>query len=207
MFAQILDNALQQNAIKLDPPAQNKLCQYLELLRTWNNVFNLTRITQPHDMVYLHIIDSLVLNPLLKGNRLLDVGSGAGLPGIPLAILNPEQEWTLLDKNRKKIHFLTQSIAELELRNVKVVHDACENFHPHLSFDTIIARAFGTLRLLLENTEHLLDRHGIFLAMKGKYPQEELEQIPKGFKVQYTRKLEIKGINHLRHVVCLAIEG
>src|SRR5207247_1863961 len=103
-------------------------------IERWNRVFNLTSITDTRDQVYLHIVDSLLIHPYLHGENLIDVGTGAGLPGMPLAILNPHQEWTLLDKSSKKIRFLTQVIAELTLRNVSLVHDRVENFHPEIGF-------------------------------------------------------------------------
>jgi 16S rRNA (guanine527-N7)-methyltransferase len=154
-------------------------------------------------MVFLHIIDSLAVAPYLQGKHALDVGSGAGLPGIPLAIAYPDINWTLLDKNGKKTRFLTQVIAELDLQNIKAVHHRCEDFQPHACFNSIISRAFGTLTLFVETTEHLLCPNGIFIALKGKYPQEELANIPSRFTTQHVTRLEIKGIMADRHIVCI----
>ena len=205
-LAQALLIAADENNLVLSQIQQQKLLQYLDLLIDWNRVFNLTHITEPHEMVYLHLIDSLILHSYLHGKRMLDVGSGGGLPGIPLAIFNPDQEWTLLDKNGKKTRFLTQVIAELGLSNVHIIHHRCENFHPEHCFDTILARAFGTIRLFVESTEHLLCPSGLLIMMKGKYPQNELDEIPQRFSVDNVTPLNIKGMNVERHLVCLRRE-
>lgn len=202
-LAELLNTALQKNAMTLSPDCKQKLVAYLQLLQTWNRVFNLTTITRPNEMVYLHIIDSLAVEPLLQGDRYLDVGSGAGLPGIPLAIIHPEQHWVLLDKNSKKTRFLTQAVAELNLKNVEVIYSRCEDFHPAVCFDSILSRAFGTLRLFTEATAHLLCSEGLFIAMKGKYPQEELDDLPEQIMAKSITRLNLKGMDVERHVVCL----
>jgi 16S rRNA (guanine527-N7)-methyltransferase len=198
---ELLSNALEENQISLDTPSQDRLIRYLELMQTWNRVFNLTTITAPRDMVYLHILDSLMVQPFLHGERLLDIGTGAGLPGIPLAIVNPGRQWILLDKNSKKTRFLTQAVAELELANVAVIHSRSEDFQPAQCFDSILSRAFGTLHLFSETTEHLLCPDGILIAMKGKYPQDELADIPDRFRVKDITRLNMKGMNIERHIV------
>lgn len=200
---EILSKALQENKIELAQEDQQKLIRYLELLKTWNRVFNLTSMTKPHDMVYLHIIDSLVVSPFLYGTNLLDVGSGAGLPGIPLAIQNPHQHWVLLDKNNKKTRFLTQVVAELGLTNVNIEHSRCEDFHRKQCFDSILSRAFGTISMFVNAIEHLLCPNGLFIAMKGKQPQEELDALPNRFSVQKITRLTLKGIKRERHLVCI----
>ena len=196
--------ALKENNLTVTASAQQQLITYLDLLQRWNKVFNLTAITDPREMVYLHIIDSLAVQPLLTGKRLLDVGSGAGLPGIPLAITNPDQQWVVLDKNNKKTRFLTQACAELRLTNVEVVQARCEDFNPSQCFDNILSRAFGTLCLFTESTAHLLCEHGQFIAMKGKYPQEEINELSTRFLLQKSVQLDIKGISIERHVICLS---
>jgi len=202
-FNELLTTALLNNNHSLTNVARDKLTRYLELLLTWNRAFNLTSITEPTEMVDLHIMDSLAVAPFLQGQRALDVGSGAGLPGIPLAIVYPDMEWTLLDKNGKKTRFLTQVIAELDLKNIQVAHHRCEDFKPANCFTSILSRAFGTLALFVETTEHLLCPNGIFIAMKGKYPQEELTELPSRFVTQHVTRLEIKGIMAERHIVCI----
>lgn len=200
----LLDTALRENNIVLSKTATQQICQYLALLQSWNRVFNLTSIDDPKDMVNLHIIDSLVVKDFLHGTRMLDVGSGAGLPGIPLAIANPEQEWVLLDKNNKKTRFLTQVVAELGLVNVEVAHTRTEDFHPNEGFDTILSRAFSDLKTFLETTKHLIKPNGIWLALKGQYPKEELAQLPSCYTMQTIRRVAIKGINIERHLVLLS---
>ncbi len=199
----LLSQALQENGMTLTDIACQQLIHYLDLMQTWNRVFNLTTITKPRDMVYLHIIDSLAIQPYVHGKRLLDVGTGAGLPGIPLAIANPQQHWVLLDKNSKKTRFLTQVVAELKLDHVEIIHSRSEDFHPALCFDSILSRALGTIRLFAESSYHLLCQDGLLIAMKGKYPQEELNEIPKRFQLLDVTCLNINGINVERHIVRL----
>lgn len=198
-----LEQALAENNLSLNERAKQQLIQYLELMLTWNQVFNLTSITTPKEMVYLHIIDSLSVMPYLHGNQLLDVGTGAGLPGIPLAIANPDQHWVLVDKNSKKTRFLTQAIAELGLTHVSAIHSRSENFHPDQCFDSILSRAFGSLRLFAETTGHLLCPGGKLIAMKGKYPEEEINDLPPQFLVEDVSKLGIKGMDIERHIIRL----
>jgi len=152
-------------------------------------------------MVYGHLLDSLVIAPYLSGKHLLDVGSGAGLPGIPLAIMRPEQKWTLIDKNNKKTRFLTQVVAELNVTNVTVIHDRTEHFHTKELFDNIVSRAFGSLNFFVKTTAHLLHPHGMLIAMKGKIAKDELENIPKDFVIKDIIPLEIIGLTAERHII------
>ncbi len=205
-FSALLATALRENHLSVSAHQQQLLSDYLNLMTQWNRVFNLTTITAPRDMVYLHVMDSLIIKPYLKGTHCLDVGSGAGLPGIPLAIVDPTKHWMLLDKNSKKTRFLTQAVATLALKNVNVVHARVNDFHPARTFDTILSRAVGSIAELITMTEHLLAANGIMLAMKGKYPQTELSEIPSRFLSQNVIQLSIKGMNVERHVVVLAKE-
>lgn len=199
----ILVTALAENQLTLSDDIVNKLVRYLELLQTWNRVFNLTSITEPREMVYLHIIDSLMIAPFLSGKHFLDVGSGAGLPGIPLAILNPEQQWVLLDKNNKKTRFMTQAIAELSLKNAQAMHARAEDFHPDYCFDNILSRAYATLALFIKTTRHLICKNGTFIAMKGKYPQDELADINGLAGDATVTPLTMKGMTLERHIVSI----
>lgn len=202
-FGAILNRALSDNQLSLTEETKQKLVQYLELMLTWNRVFNLTAITDPKEMVYLHLIDSLLVAPYLHGTQLLDIGTGAGLPGIPLAILHPEHHWTLLDKNNKKTRFLTQTVATLGLKNVTVAHTRGEDFQPPHRFDSILSRAFGTLRLFVETTAHSLADEGMLIAMKGKYPQDELNEVPDTFKVIDIIPVTMQGMAIERHIIRL----
>jgi 16S rRNA (guanine527-N7)-methyltransferase len=200
---ELLINAARDNQLTLSSEAIDKLVRYLELLQTWNRVFNLTSITEPREMVYLHIIDSLLTAPHLNGSRFLDVGSGAGLPGIPLAILHPEQQWVLLDKNNKKTRFMTQAIAELGLTNAQAVHSRAEDFHPSDCFDGILSRAYATLALFIKTTRHLICKNGTFIAMKGKYPHEEIAELEGLAGDTKITPLAMKGMTLDRHIVCI----
>lgn len=202
----LLKQALAENQYELSDHMQQQLVHYLEMMQSWNRIINLTSITEPREMVYLHIIDSLSVMPYLHGNRLLDIGTGAGLPGIPLAITHPDQHWVLLDKNSKKTRFLTQVIAELKLAHVSAVHSRGEDFQPAYCFDSILGRAFGSIRLFAETTGHLLCPNGKLIAMKGKYPEEEINDIPKSFTIQDITRLELNGMNVERHIVRLIKE-
>lgn len=202
-FVSILQEGLKKNKLSLSDHQSQQLVTYLELLQTWNKVFNLTNITDPHDMVYLHIIDSLLINPYLHGSTFLDVGSGAGLPGIPLAILNPALQGTLLDKNNKKTRFMRQAVAELQLSNVNIIHSRTEEFHPVQGFDSILSRAFASLATFVESTNHLLAEQGVYLAMKGKVPHEELAELPSTRYNTRVEKIELKGMDVERHVICI----
>jgi 16S rRNA (guanine527-N7)-methyltransferase len=193
--------ALAENNFVLSPEQIQQLLTYLQLLNKWNRVFNLTNITTERDMVYLHIIDSLAVSPYLSGEYCFDIGTGAGLPGIPLSIVHPQLRFTLVDKNGKKTRFLTQVCAELSLKNVSIVQSRCEALHPESLADCILSRAYSSLALFVESCAHLLSPRGKFLAMKGKYPEEELQALPAGFEVQKIITLSIKGINIDRHIV------
>lgn len=203
MIRKFLQAALIANSYHFSDELQEKFVVYLNLLQHWNRVFNLTAIRDPKEMVYLHILDSLSISPFLHGKRIIDVGSGAGFPGIPLALINTDKEFLLLDSSSKKTRFLTQVINELKIGNVKIMHVRCEDFHPEKCFNTVVARAFSSLDVMLTKTQHLLCKDGQFLAMKGIYPEKELAKIPDEFKVLTVHSLRIKGLEADRCLVCL----
>ncbi len=173
-----LKNDLNQSITELLGPIDSykieRLYQYILLLHHWNQVYNLTAIRNPTDMIRLHILDSLIIEPYLSGDRWLDVGSGAGLPGIPLSIIHPQNHYTLLDSNGKKTRFLRQVIRQLALSNVEVQHVRAESFNTSKLFQGILSRGLGTLEYMIDLTEHLLSDQGHWFAMKGHYPEEEL---------------------------------
>lgn len=153
-----------------------QLLGFIKLLEKWNKAYNLTAIRDKEEMVRLHLLDSLAILPFIEGKRVIDIGTGAGLPGIPLAIYLPDIEFTLLDSNAKKTRFVQQVILELKLKNVTVCHNRVEQYHPETRFDTAITRAFASLSDIVELTAHLLSKNGVLLAMKGQAPDvSELE--------------------------------
>lgn len=192
------------NELKISTTFVSPLLHYLELLEQWNRAYNLTAIRDPADMVIKHLLDSLVVQPHLHGARILDVGTGAGLPGIPLALLNPEKEFILLDSNGKKMRFLTEVVRQLNLSNVHLEQQRSENFRDTKGFDSIVSRAFAALSDMLRLTQHLLAPKGQFLAMKGDYPSAELAILPAEFQVIQVHALHVPFLEAKRHLVCMS---
>lgn len=195
-----LIEGLQDLDMQAKPAQIGLLLAYIELLAKWNKAYNLTAVRDPLQMVTRHILDSLAIYPYLKGQRVLDVGTGAGLPGIPLAIIDPTRSYYLLDSNGKKIRFLQQANMELRLPNVSFVEDRAERFVPDQCFDSIVARAVGSIAEIQANTDHLLCPEGQWLLMKGHFPQEELEEIEMDYKIIDYR---VPGLDEQRHLVRL----
>ncbi|MCX7067126.1 MAG: 16S rRNA (guanine(527)-N(7))-methyltransferase RsmG [Methylococcales bacterium] len=155
----------------------DQLLAFIKLIAKWNKAYNLTAVRNNEDMARLHILDSLAILPYIEGKRVIDIGTGAGLPGIPLAIFLPEVEFVLLDSNAKKTRFVQQVILELKLKNVSVIHSRAEDYQPELGFDSITTRAFSSLPDMVTVTAHLLNPNGVILAMKGQIPEAELAEI------------------------------
>lgn len=200
-FGLELERGLTVMDLGLPQEARAKLCEFLEILFKWNRIYNLTAVREPQKMVSHHLLDSLAVLPHLTSKRLLDVGSGAGFPGIPLAIARPDLDTTLLDSSQKKTAFLRQAVAQLGLRNVAVVRERVEAWDPSRSFDLVIARAFADLADFVHATQHLLAPRGVFAAMKGRYAGEEIERLPKGFRLQRAVKLAVPGVKGARHLI------
>lgn len=179
------------------------LLAYLKLLDKWSGAYNLTAVREPSAMVTHHVLDSLVVRPWLKGPRVIDVGSGAGIPGIPLAFACPDLQFVLLDSNAKKTRFITQATHELKLPNVSVERARSEDYRPAQPFDTVISRAFASLAQMVEMTQHLCASDGVFVAMKGIHPREELAALPVQFKVERVEPLNVPGLNAERHAVVI----
>jgi 16S rRNA (guanine527-N7)-methyltransferase len=182
-------------------PQVERLERYLALLEKWNRVYNLTAIREPERMVTHHLLDSLAILPHVRGPRALDVGSGAGLPGIPLAIAAPELAVTLLDSSHKKAAFLQQAVAELGLANATVVADRVESWQTDARFDTIVSRAFADLGEFTAAAARLLAPGGVIAAMKGVHPHDEIERLPAGFRVREVLRLEVPLLDAERHLV------
>ncbi|MCF7967038.1 MAG: 16S rRNA (guanine(527)-N(7))-methyltransferase RsmG [Methylobacter tundripaludum] len=155
----------------------DQLLDFIKLIEKWNKAYNLTAIRDREEMARLHILDSLAIVPHVEGKRIIDIGTGAGLPGIPLAICLPETSFTLLDSNAKKTRFVQQVVLELKLKNVAVVHSRVENYHPESAYDAVLTRAFASLPDIVKLTAHLLVKDGVLLAMKGQSLDAELAEI------------------------------
>jgi 16S rRNA (guanine527-N7)-methyltransferase len=200
----ILNEGITTLGFKISSETQNNFFAFIELLQKWNKVINLTAITETEEIVVKHILDSLAIAPYLKGKSILDFGTGAGLPGIPLALVFPQYNFTLLDSNNKKISFLNQVVLNLKLGNVKVILSKVEQFNFASGFDTIIARAVGSLRDIIILTRHLLSPKGQLLVMKGKYPENELDEISNLAKIKI-HQLKVPYLNAERHLVCITL--
>jgi len=201
--AGILEQGLFDLGLPLGAEQQGLLLQYLVLLEKWNQVYNLTAIRDLTKMVEAHLLDSLSAVPLLAGESVLDVGSGAGLPGIPIAVAKPGWEVTLLDSNHKKAAFLRQAVAELALKNANVVCERVESWVAPKKFEVIISRAFSDLGEFVSLAGGLLAPGGVIAAMKGLHPFEELERLPSGFRVKEVRGLQVPGLGAERHLVLI----
>ncbi|MEZ5446532.1 MAG: 16S rRNA (guanine(527)-N(7))-methyltransferase RsmG [Gammaproteobacteria bacterium] len=199
-----LSDRLTAGALRLGLPlsaaAADRLLAYLELLRKWNRVYNLTAIRDTEQMMTHHLLDSLAVTPHVRGSRLLDVGSGAGLPGLVIAIVRPEVRCTLLDSNGKKTRFLTQACMDLKIANVDVVHCRIEDFHPAMAFDCIVSRAFAALGTFIAVAGPLLAADGELLAMKSVRGEEEIESVPAGWEVR-SLALDVPGLQAVRRLV------
>jgi len=187
--------------VELPDPAQRKLLDYLGELGKWNAAYNLTAVREPAAMVTRHLLDSLALLPFVSAGRALDVGSGAGLPGIPLAIARPALAVALLDSNGKKARFLRHAQRALDLANVEVIEARAEGLRPDAPFDAVLARAFGSLAEFLLATAHLGAPGAHWLAMKGKLDDKELKDLPKGFVVKDVIPLKVPGLDEARHLI------
>jgi 16S rRNA (guanine527-N7)-methyltransferase len=183
------------------PAAFERLLDYVELLTRWNAAYNLTAVRDPLEMIARHLLDSLAVAPFVQGATLADLGSGAGLPGIPLAVLEPAREHVLIDSNGKKTRFLREAVRELKLTNVRVEQARVENMRGQ--FDCITARAFASLNQMLALGGHLLAPAGTWLAMKGLLDKDEILGVPPEFHVAEVRPLAIPGLGAARHVIVI----
>ncbi|BBP86342.1 MULTISPECIES: 16S rRNA (guanine(527)-N(7))-methyltransferase RsmG [Pseudomonas] len=200
-----LSRGAQQLAVELSANQQELLLAYLALLIKWNKAYNLTAVRDPDEMVSRHLLDSLSVVPHVAalGDHWLDVGSGGGMPGIPLAILFPDRRFTLLDSNGKKTRFLTQVKLELKLANLEVIHSRVEAVQPERPFAGIISRAFSSLEDFANWTRHLGDGDTRWLAMKGVHPSDELVALPEDFRLEAEHALAVPGCQGQRHLLIL----
>ncbi|MEB6381170.1 16S rRNA (guanine(527)-N(7))-methyltransferase RsmG [Leclercia adecarboxylata] len=196
-----LTRLLDQAGISLTDHQKNQLVGYVDMLNKWNKAYNLTSVRDPNEMLIRHILDSIVVAPHLQGERFIDVGTGPGLPGIPLSIVRPESHFTLLDSLGKRVRFLRQVQHELKLENIYPVQSRVEEFPAEPPFDGVISRAFASLNDMIDWCKHLPAENGRFYALKGVLPADEIAQMPEGFVVEEAIKLRVPQLEGERHLV------
>lgn len=203
--SQALERQLKQGLDQLNLTADDgqvaALISYLQLLQKWNRHFNLSAVDDINAMVSRHLLDSLSLNAYLHGSRIIDVGTGAGLPGIPLAIMNPAKNFILIDSNGKKTRFLFQVKIALQLENISIENTRIEHYQNQQQIDMVMCRAFSSLEIMVSKSQQLFGKETKLLAMKGRYPEQELQNLPAGFEVNRVIKLDIPGSKFQRHLV------
>ncbi|WP_417665973.1 16S rRNA (guanine(527)-N(7))-methyltransferase RsmG [Pseudidiomarina sp.] len=206
MLAQ-LKKLLAQTTLSLSDDQQQKLVVLVEQLHKWNKAYNLTSVRDPQLMLSRHIMDSLVVLPHLQGQRFIDVGTGPGLPGLPLAIAAPDKEFVLLDSLGKRIRFIRQICHELKLKNVTAVQSRVEDYQPDIKFDGVISRAFASLNDMLTWCQHLPNSQGKFYALKGVYPEAELADLSAQFSAEEIIRLQVPEADGERHLVIITTRG
>ena len=190
-----------QLGIELNQQQAGQLLRLLDELDDWNQRINLTAIRERNAQITKHLLDSLSIQPLLRGERVLDVGTGAGFPGLPLAIVNPRRQFTLLDSTAKKLKFIDHVATLLQLPNVQTVHTRAETYRPTERFDIVVSRAVGPVEQFVKWAGHLCVGGGRLLAMKGRDPALEIEHLPSGWKVAAVHRLNVPALDEERHVV------
>ena len=198
-----LTRLLDEAGISLTDHQKNQLVAYVEMLHKWNKAYNLTSVRDPNEMLIRHILDSIVVAPHLQGERFIDVGTGPGLPGIPLSIVLPDAHFTLLDSLGKRVRFLRQVQHELHLTNVTPVQSRVEDFPAEPPFDGVISRAFASLNDMVNWCQHLPGTQGKFYALKGLIPNDEIDTLPAQFSVESIVKLDVPHLEGDRHLVVI----
>lgn len=202
-LSQQFDRLIAQTDLTVSELQKEQLLGYVALLHKWNKAYNLTSVRNPSEMVIKHILDSIVVSPNLSGERFIDVGTGPGLPGIPLAIMNPEKSFTLLDSLGKRIRFIKQVIHELKIPNVTPIQSRVEDFQPEEKFDAVLSRAFASMTDMVNWCHHLPKEDGVFLALKGIYSEEEANDLPEWCSVRDVVTLIVPELEGERHLVTL----
>ncbi|HDR1882202.1 TPA: 16S rRNA (guanine(527)-N(7))-methyltransferase RsmG, partial [Pasteurella multocida] len=190
-LSQKLEILLKQTALSITDQQKEQLIKLVLLLNKWNKAYNLTSVRDPMEMLVKHILDSVVVSPHLQGKHFIDVGTGPGLPGLPLAIVNPNKHFVLLDSLGKRISFIRNAIRELGLDNVEAVLSRVEEYHPEQPFDGVLSRAFASLKDMTDWCQHLPKQDGYFYALKGLYHQEEVEELSEKFTIQQVIRLQV----------------
>ena len=200
---ELLEDGIYELGLEERLAGDDLLMEYVTELLNWNRVYNLTSVRKPADIITRHILDSLTLIPHLNGDRILDIGTGAGLPGIVLAIACPEREFVLLDSSSKKLRFVQQTLGILKLENVTLENTRAEEYQPEVLFDTIICRAFSDLPDFYRHSAHLCSENGKMLAMKGVYPMTEIECMEDKSLIDDVVALKVPGLDAERHLVIM----
>ncbi len=210
MNSELIKQHLSKLSFDLPDSAAQQFSQLLKLLIKWNKAFNLTAVRGADEMVVLHLLDSLVPLPFIEGSQVLDVGTGAGFPGLPMAIARPDWQFTLLDSNAKKTRFVTQAVIELDLKNVTVMTGRAEKADINQPFNTVMCRATFSLADFLSKTYGLCVNKGLFLALKGSYPKQEIDalyqsakykSLAANIKIEATESVDVPGLDAERHLV------
>jgi len=202
MLIEQLKILINKTSLELSEQQITSLVDYVELLNKWNKAYNLTSVRNPEDMLIKHIMDSLMVGPLLEGKRFIDVGTGPGLPGIPLAIAYPEKDFILLDSLGKRVTFLKQVTYELSLKNVTPVQSRVEKFQPQEKLDGVLSRAFSSLNDMVTWCDHLVSKdQGKFLALKGQFPHEEMDNLPNNVEMLKSHTIIVPQLNAERHLI------
>ena len=198
-----LSRLLNEAGISLSDHQKNQLVAYVDMLHKWNKAYNLTSVRDPNEMLVRHILDSIVVAPSLKGERFIDVGTGPGLPGVPLSIVRPDAHFTLLDSLGKRVRFLRQVQHELALTNITPVQSRVEDFPAEPPFDGVISRAFASLTDMVTWCHHLPGDTGRFYALKGQLPEDEIAQLPAPFSVESVVPLNVHQLEGESHLVII----
>ena len=198
-----LENLLAQAEIQLTDLQKDQLIKLVQLLHKWNKAYNLTSVRDPQEMLVKHILDSIVVSPYLQGDRFIDVGTGPGLPGLPLAIINPTKQFVLLDSLGKRISFIRNAVRELGLTNVEPVLSRVEEYQPEQKFDGVLSRAFASLKDMTDWCTHLPKQDGYFYALKGIYHEDEVQELDKKFEVKDVITLNVPELVGERHLIVL----
>lgn len=196
-----LSDSLSRLPIEVSESQSDKLIDFVLMIHKWNKAYNLTSVRAPEQMLVRHILDSIVIAPHLNKQAYIDVGTGPGLPGIPLAIIHPDKKFVLLDSLGKRVRFMKQAAFELGLKNIEPVQSRVEDYSSQIRLDGVLSRAFASLKDMLHWCQHLVDSEGEFLALKGQFPTDEVEQLPNGFILTESIVLSVPNLEGERHLL------